>query len=76
MPDLIEQLAEQMFVGPMWPASILVCLLIVYTIFAMIGLIDFGLDVPDVDLDPGLDLDSASTWTLASTWTPASMFRM
>ena len=57
MPEIFQQLVEQMFVGPMWPASILVCLLIVYTVFAMIGVIDFGLDVPDVDLDPGLDLD-------------------
>lgn len=45
-----------MFVGPVWPASILVCLLIVYTILAVIGLIDFGFDVPDVDLDPSLDV--------------------
>lgn len=57
MPDFLEQFAQQIFVGPMWPASLLACLLIVYTVFAMIGLIDFGLDVPDVDLDPGLDLD-------------------
>lgn len=57
MAEFIEQLAQQMFVGPMWPASILVCLLIVYTLFAMIGIIDFGLDVPEVDIDPGLDLD-------------------
>lgn len=57
MPDSLIQLAERMFVGPVWPASILVCLLVVYTIFALIGLIDFGFDVPDVDLDPSLDLD-------------------
>lgn len=46
-----------MFVGPVWPASIIVCLLIAYTIFAVIGLIDLGFDVPDADLDAGLDLD-------------------
>lgn len=46
-----------MFVGPVWPASLLVCLLVVYTIFAIVGLIDFGFDVPDLDLDPGIDLD-------------------
>ena len=56
MPDSIVELAERMFVGPVWPASILVCLLVVYTIFALIGLIDFGFDVPDVDLDAGLDV--------------------
>jgi hypothetical protein len=46
-----------MFVGPVYPASILVCLLVAYTILALIGLIDFGFDVPDMDLDAGLDLD-------------------
>ena len=57
MPDSIVELAERMFVGPVWPASVLVCLLIVYTILGLIGLIDFGFDVPDVDLDPSLDVD-------------------
>ena len=58
MSESLFQLAEQMFVGPIWPASILVCLLIVYTMFAMLGLIDFGLDAPDIDLDvPSLDVD-------------------
>ncbi len=46
-----------MFVGPVWPASVLVCLLVLYTILGLIGLADFGFDVPDVDLDPGLDVD-------------------
>ena len=46
-----------MFVGPVWPASVLVCLLVVYTILGLIGLADFGFDVPDVDVDPGLDAD-------------------
>jgi hypothetical protein len=55
--DSLTQLAERMFVGPVWPASIVVCALIVYTLFALIGLIDFGFDVPDVDLDPSIDLD-------------------
>lgn len=57
MADSLAQLAERMFVGPVWPASIVVCVLIVYTIFALIGLIDLGFDVPDVDLDPSIDLD-------------------
>ena len=46
-----------MFVGPVWPASVLVCLLVLYTLLGLIGLADFGLDVPDVDIDPGLDVD-------------------
>ena len=57
MPAPLIDLAERMFVGPVWPASILVCLLVAYTLLALIGLIDFGFDVPDVDLDPGIDLD-------------------
>lgn len=59
MSESLYQIAERMFVGPVWPASILVCLLIAYTLLALIGLVDFGFDVPDVDMDvdPGLDLD-------------------
>jgi Protein of unknown function (DUF1449) len=56
--QFFEQFVQQMFIGPLWPASILVCLLIVYTLLAMIGLIDFGMDAPDVDLDPGLGADA------------------
>ena len=58
MQEFLQQLVEQIFVGPMWPASILVCLLVIYTLLAMIGLIDFGFEAPEVDLDPGLDLDA------------------
>jgi hypothetical protein len=46
-----------MFVGPVWPASILVGLLVVYTVLGLIGLIDFGFDAPELDVDPGLDAD-------------------
>jgi hypothetical protein len=52
-------LVEQMFVGPLWPASILICVLVAYTLLAMVGLIDFGIDAPEIDLDPGLDIDPA-----------------
>lgn len=48
---------DQMFVGPLWPASILVGLLIIYTTMAMFGLIDFGLDVPEIDLDADVSVD-------------------
>ena len=44
-----------MFVGPVWPASILVCLMVMYTLVALIGLIDLDLSAPDVDMD--LDMD-------------------
>ncbi len=53
----LQFILEQMFVGPLWPASILVGLLIVYTAMALFGLIDFGLDVPEIDLDADVSLD-------------------
>ena len=48
---------EQIFVGPVWPASVLVCLLAVYVVIALLGLIDldFGLGEffeMDSDLSP------------------------
>ena len=57
MPESLIELADRMFVGPVWPASILVCLMVGYTLLALIGLIDLGFDPPDLDLDPGIDLD-------------------
>ena len=57
MPESLIELADRMFVGPVWPASILVCLMVGYTLLAVIGLIDLGFDPPDLDLDPSLDLD-------------------
>nr|AKB95194.1 hypothetical protein [uncultured bacterium] len=59
LSETITLVVEQMFVGPLWPASILVCLLAGYTLMAMFGLIDFGMDAPEIDLDPGLDIDPA-----------------
>jgi hypothetical protein len=55
--ESLNFIVEQMFVGPLWPASILVGMLIIYTAMAMLGLIDFGLDVPEIDLDADLDID-------------------
>lgn len=57
MPESLIELADRMFVGPVWPASILVCLMVGYTLLAVIGLIDLGFDPPDLDLDPGMDMD-------------------
>ena len=55
---MLEQIVDRMTVGPVLPATILVGLLVLYTIVAMIGLIDLDLDVPDLDLDtPDLDAD-------------------
>lgn len=57
LTETFNLVVDQMFVGPMWPASILVCLLAAYTLMAMFGLIDFGMDAPELDLDPSLDFD-------------------
>ena len=57
MSESLVELADRMFVGPVWPASILVCLMVAYTLLALVGLIDLGFDPPDLDMDPGLDLD-------------------
>ena len=60
MPTL-ELLIDRMTVGPVLPATILVGLLVVYTMIAMVGLVDFDIGVPDLDVDidmPDLDVDT------------------
>lgn len=57
MEEVLTDLADRMFVGPVWPASILVCLMVMYTLVALIGLIDLDLDAPDLDLDADLSVD-------------------
>lgn len=49
--ESIALLFQQMFVGPIWPASILVCLMVGYTLLAVTGLIDFGFDSPELELE-------------------------
>lgn len=59
-----ELLVDRMTVGPVLPATILVGLLVLYTLVAMIGLIDFDLGMPDLDIDvpdpdiPDLNVDA------------------
>lgn len=63
MNTFLEQFFEQMLVGPVWPATILLALMIAYAIVAMFGLVelDAGLDLDiDLDVDPGIDLDGMS----------------
>ena len=59
MSEIVDQFVQRMFVGPVWPASILVVLLTGYAALAVIGLIDLDFDGPEIDLDvdPGLDID-------------------
>lgn len=56
MEQVLTEISERMFVGPVWPASILVCMMICYTVIAVVGLADLGLD-GDVDLDMDVDMD-------------------
>jgi hypothetical protein len=55
MAESFQALIDRMFVGPVYPASILVCLLILYSLVAIIGLVDFGSELPDFDFDGDLD---------------------
>ncbi|OYP36569.1 OB-fold-containig protein [Rhodopirellula sp. MGV] len=54
--EAIKDFLDQLFIGPVWPASVLVCLMVLYALIAMIGLVDLGLE-GDVDIDGSLDLD-------------------
>ena len=57
MPEPFLEIAERMLVGPVWPASILAALLVVYTLLGMLGLLDLGLDLPEMDADPSFGPD-------------------
>jgi len=50
LSETFTPVIEQMFVGPLWPASLLVCLLAAYTLLAMFGLIDLGMDAPEIEM--------------------------
>ena len=56
MSEILNELSSAMLVGPIWPATVLVGLLVLYTLLALIGLVDLDLDVPDVDVDVEIDL--------------------
>lgn len=65
MSDSLLQFAERMFVGPVWPASVMVGVMLVYAVIVALGLFDFGLDSGpdldgdiDVDVDVGVDVDA------------------
>lgn len=62
--ESLIQFVERMFIGPVWPASVLVCLLILYAIVALLGLVDLdGPTAPDVDM-PSDMLGGAGAATL------------
>ncbi len=53
----MEQLIENCFSWPTWPATILVLTTSAYWLFAMLGAVD--LDTIDFDLDIDIDIDAA-----------------
>ena len=55
VPETIVSFLERMFVGPVWPASIMVCLLLAYTLVALLGVFDLDMSV-DADVSPDVDL--------------------
>ena len=57
MSESLIDLAERMFVGPVWPASILAILLMMYVVLGTIGLMDFGFDPPEFGADPSFGPD-------------------
>lgn len=50
----VHAFLEMLFVGPMWPASVLLTLLVIYCLMAVIGLADLDLDAPDMDASEAL----------------------
>ena len=59
MSQRIIEFLEQIFVGPIWPASVLVCLLVVYVVIAGLGLINLDLGLADLfELDADVSPDA------------------
>lgn len=51
MSTFFRELLELCLTGPVWPASVLLGLLLAYSVLVFVGLADGGLDGPDVDAD-------------------------
>lgn len=59
MSESFLQFVERMFVGPVWPASVLVGVMLAYAMVVAFGLFDLGFDSgPDIDGDLDVDLDA------------------
>ncbi len=61
MSQRFTEFIEQIFVGPVWPASVLVGLLVAYVLIAVLGLIDFGTGIGDLfDLETDLSPETTN----------------
>ena len=56
MSEFAQQFTDSFLVGPVWPATVLLALMMIYAIVAAIGLADFDLGV-DADLDLDVEVD-------------------
>ncbi|MEM9643384.1 MAG: DUF1449 domain-containing protein [Planctomycetota bacterium] len=56
MSESVLQFTESLFDGPVWPASVLVGVMLVYAVIVCLGLFDFGSDM-DLDADTDLSMD-------------------
>lgn len=56
MTELLNQFGENCLVGPLWPATFLLAMMMIYAAVAAFGLGDFDLGM-DVDLDVDGDID-------------------
>ncbi|MCM2371401.1 OB-fold-containig protein [Aporhodopirellula aestuarii] len=54
-----QAIVEHLFVGPVWPASILAAIVLALVFISLLGVFsfDFGIDGPGLDVDPGVDID-------------------
>lgn len=56
MSEFVTQFSDNFLVGPIWPASVMLALMIIYAGVAALGVGDFDTGL-DVDVDVDLDLD-------------------
>ncbi|WP_168566352.1 OB-fold-containig protein [Crateriforma spongiae] len=58
MSESIIQFLERLFVGPVWPASVMVGVMLIYAVVVALGLLDFDFGL-GADIDPdGMEMDA------------------
>lgn len=60
MSDALANLLEAAFVGPVWPASVLLGCLLVYSLLSLVGLADVDMEAPDMGDGPDVGGDVSS----------------
>lgn len=67
MWESIEIFLESVFAGPMWPASVLLGLLLCYLVLAILGAADLHLDLPDAAVPEAPSPDAADAGPSGAT---------